>query len=316
VAAWRFAKIIIEVVNDFNYKKSMLEKVSFSDRSGARRMADVPQSVLAELAAGRIETVNLMEWLAADMAALARNLAAEVKEPVASRLLHAAEEMAGAGVTSRLRSAGRALAETAWAKPVFAHFAGHKSDLVRQWACYAANDSSLRLAIDQRLRATLPFAADRNMSVRETAWMAFRPHLAEQFDSALSLLENLAGDADENIRRFAVEVTRPRSVWGAHLPVLKRDPARAALLLDCVKTDTSRYVKLAVGNWLNDASKTRSDWVAEVCREWEALDSLHTRFMTKRGLRTLARQDCKGGSPRLPFHVNEPSPYAPMENVS
>ena len=279
-------------------------------------MADVPPAVLAELAAGRIETVNLMEWLAADMPALACSLAASADEPVASRLRQAAEEMAGAGVTDRLKFAGRALAETAWDAPAFACFAEHESDLVRQWACYAVNDSLLSLAIDERLRATLPFAADRNMSVRETAWMAFRPHLAEQFDAALPLLEGLAGHENENIRRFAVEVTRPRSVWGAHLAILKRDPARASRLLDRVRADPSRYVKLAVGNWLNDASKTRPDWVAQLCREWDAIDSPHTRFMMKRGLRTLVRGDRQGGSPRLPFHVNGPSPYAPMENVS
>jgi 3-methyladenine DNA glycosylase AlkC len=279
-------------------------------------MADVPKMVLAELAAGRIETVNLMEWLAADMAALARKLAAETSEPLASRLRWAAREMAGAGVTDRLRLAGQALTEGAWGTSAFTRFAEHESDLVRQWACYAVNDSSLSLSIDERLRMTLPFAADRNMSVRETAWMAFRPHLAEQFDKALPLLEVRARDPNENIRRFAVEVTRPRSVWGAHLPVLKRNPSRAAQLLDAVKVDPSRYVKLAVGNWLNDASKTRPDWVLGLCHEWDRIDSPHTRFMTKRGLRTLVRRGGQGGSPHLPFHAHEPSPYAPTENLS
>lgn len=288
----------------------------FSARSGARRMADVPPAVLAELAAGRIETVNLMEWLAADMATLARNVASEIGGAAGAALIQASSSMIGVGVTDRLKAGGRAIAKGAWATPAFERLKAHKSDLVRQWTCYAVNDSSLSLSIDERLRQTLPFAADRNMSVRETAWMAFRPHLADQFDEALPLLEGLALHTDENIRRFAVEVSRPRSVWGAHLPVLKRNPERAARLLDRVKEDSSRYVKLAVGNWLNDASKSRPDWVIQFCREWEIIDSPHTRFMTKRGLRTLSRCCSPVGSPRLRLSANDASPYMPMENLS
>ena len=74
----------------------------------------------------------------------------------------------------------------------------------------------------------LTYAADTNMSVREAAWMAFRPHLQTSFSSCLALLEAIAGHIDANCRRFAVEVTRPRSVWGSHLKQLKLDPNLAA----------------------------------------------------------------------------------------
>jgi 3-methyladenine DNA glycosylase AlkC len=279
-------------------------------------MSDVPPAVLQALAAGEIETVNLMEWLAADMASLARKVGAEIGGGAGTALADASADMMGAGVTDRLRAGGRAIAKAAWGTPAFARLARHKSDLVRQWACYGVNDSSLSLSLDDRLRETLPFAADSNMSVRETAWMAFRPHLAEYFEEALPLLEELALHADANIRRFAVEVTRPRSVWGAHLPVLKCDPERAVRLLDRVKEDPSRYVKLAVGNWLNDASKSRPDWVVRTCRRWDDVENPHTRFMTKRGLRTLARGAASGGSPRLPLSYDDVRPRQPMENLS
>ena len=256
-------------------------------RKGATSLKAVPSDVLELLAAGRIETVNLMEWLAADMSALATNVAREAPA-LADALAEAAAKMAGQGVTGRLQVAGSAIATATGARGRdFEALASHRCDIVRQWACYAANDPSVRMAVDARLAATLRFADDGNMSVRETAWMAFRPHLPAEPARMLALLLPLTANPSENVRRFAVEVTRPRSVWGAHLPHLKRDPGSGAAILDAVIGDTSRYVRLAAGNWLNDASKTRPDWVAGYCARWENSDNAHTRFIVKRGSRSM-----------------------------
>ena len=238
------------------------------------------------------------------MPLLARTVADDfIRSPaLRSELFAAADYMTGRGVTDRLRAAGGAIVRgTAFGSPEFTSLAEHKSDLVRQWACYAVNDSSLSLSVSQRLKATIPFAADRNMSVRETAWMAFRPHLAAEFETVLPMLTELAGHRDENIRRFAVEVTRPRSVWGTHLLILKRDPARAADLLDQVKADPARYVRLAVGNWLNDASKTRPDWVLTICEQWAADDDRHTAFIVRRGLRSISKNRTGKSASQLPL---------------
>jgi 3-methyladenine DNA glycosylase AlkC len=261
-------------------------------RKGARRMCDVPAPVLAQLAAGAEETVNLMEWLATDMSALARAVAAGLSESrIRAALEQAADEMGGRGVTDRLRLAGDALAgaDPHLSSADYALLRSHRSDLVRQWACYAISSPKRALSADDRLSATLSFAADANMSVREAAWMAFRPYVAAKLDWALSALEPLTRHDNPNIRRFAIEVTRPRSVWGAHIETLKRDPELARSLLENTRCDASRYVQLAVGNWLNDASKTRPDWTAQVCRVWKALGDPHSNFIARRGERTLIR---------------------------
>jgi 3-methyladenine DNA glycosylase AlkC len=129
------------------------------------------------------------------------------------------------------------------------------------------------------------------MSVREAAWMAFRPYLQFELGGAIKLLEKTAGKADPRLRRFAVEVTRPRSVWGAHIEALKREPEIATVILERVKSDPSRYVQLAAGNWLNDASKTRPEWVLEICDRWGRVPNKHTLRIVKRGLRTLSRDE-------------------------
>ena len=271
----------------------MARKKITPNRTGARRMNAVPTGVLRDLAAGRCETVNLMEWLAADMGKLALNVAKSLPEGVVrSALRQAARDVAGQGVTFRLKTLGGAIAADRGVgmSPTFRIFSKHRSDLVRQWACYAVNDPSLGNTLKERLQATLVFASDSNMSVREAAWMAFRPHVQANLDESLLLLAALAGADNFAVRRFAVEVTRPRSVWGEHLKPLKRDPDLAVALLRKVRSDPSKYVQLAVGNWINDASKSRPDWVLQICAEWMQSDDPNTRKIVFRGLRTLRMQ--------------------------
>lgn len=98
-------------------------------------------------------------------------------------------------------------------------------------------------------------------------------------------------DADPNIRRCAVEGTRPRGVWTAHLEALKQDPEPGLALLEPVRSDPSRYVQNAAANWLNDASKSRPDWVQAVAARWaEESPTKETAYIVNRGLRTLRKQ--------------------------
>jgi 3-methyladenine DNA glycosylase AlkC len=264
-------------------------------------MAGVPASIRAALASGEIETVNLMEWLAADMAALAVNVASKARsDSLRFALQQAASEIQGQSITGRLKTLGRAVANaSAPFDPDFQSLAIHQSDLVRQWACYAVNEPSLGSSLSDRLALTLPFAADRNMSVREAAWMAFRPHIIPRVDEALDLLMPLTLHNDANIRRFAIEVTRPRSVWGVHIDSLKREPKRGLNLLQNVRRDPARYVRQSAGNWLNDASKSRPEWVAELCARWSLQGHPSTQEIVRRALRTINAPDKSFGRGKI-----------------
>jgi hypothetical protein len=123
-------------------------------------MGDVPPQVLADLSAGLVETANLMEWLATDMSHLAQVVAAG-PVPIGLRmsLSEAAEGMRGRGVTDRLRLVGAAIARGSpeMAGSTFKRLASHRSDVVRQWVCYAVNDPSLFKSLEDRLDHTLQF---------------------------------------------------------------------------------------------------------------------------------------------------------------
>ena len=281
----------------------MTGNIETTRRKGARRMGDVASDILQLLADGNTESVNLMEWLAVDMSSLLKVVACRSSYgPLKEALEEASSKVVGKGITQRLSIIGDSIVHAVpdLNHDDYMHLAAHKSDIVRQWACYAVNSKLRHVDLHLRLAETRVFAADLNMSVRETAWMAFRPHLMENLDEGLCSVKMLARDSDPNIRRFAVEVTRPRSVWGAHIPQLKRDPSLACEILESTRSDKARYVQLAVGNWLNDASKTRPDWVRAICERWGILDDVNTNYIIRRGLRTLTRHE-KGRDGHLPL---------------
>ena len=162
--------------------------------------------------------------------------------------------------------------------------------MVRAWSAFMITaDPEIRLA--ERLEAARPFAADRSVAVRECAWDSFRSYVVADLDRGLSLLERWVRDPDGRIRRCAVEATRPRGVWTAHVEALKDDPEPGLVLLEPVRSDPSRYVQRAVANWLNDASKSRPDWVLDVCTRWDRESpTKETGWTVNHALRTLRKQ--------------------------
>ena len=56
------------------------------------------------------------------------------------------------------------------------------------------------------------------------------------------------------------------------------------------------YVRRAVANWLNDASKSRPAWVRRVGADWSrASKTRETAWIVARALRTLRREDARPG---------------------
>jgi 3-methyladenine DNA glycosylase AlkC len=273
----------------------------------ARRKCDVPPELARALSTGERETTTWTEWMAVDTARLALTVARELPQGRLRRaLIDVSNDLAGKGILDRLNLVGRAVASAVvdFDSPSFRYLVTHRSDAVRQWCAYAVNYPQSALSLERLLAATLPFAADSHMSVRECAWMAFRPFLIARLDEGLRLLSVIARSQEPRVRRFAVEVSRPRSVWGRHCTALKKEPALGRPVLEAVRGESNRYTQLSVGNWLNDASKSRPDWVQAVCDEWSRDGDSATNWMARRGMRTLTARTAAGVLPpsQATFH--------------
>lgn len=258
-------------------------------RKGARRMADIPPEVLRAINLGEMPTVNLVEFLAADLSQLLPAVSAQIGiDPGHPVLQSVLAELPALKPMQRHRAIAQALLAIIDAgSAVEARLNLHTSDLARQWAAMLiglrpGDDLATRL---QRIR---PFAADPHFGVREFAWMAVRDAVAAEVAPALTLLQPWTAEADPNLRRFASEVTRPRGVWCNHLESLKQTPQDGYALLHPLRADPSRYVQNSVANWLNDVAKSRPDWVRRICADWLAeTSSPATTYICKRAQRSL-----------------------------
>jgi 3-methyladenine DNA glycosylase AlkC len=265
-------------------------------RKGARRISEIPPEIRRRLDEGLEETRTLVEWLAIDATRLLGRALADVGLDEARRrsALEAAERAAGDGVTRRTKAIGGALHRALAAHPrrtaLFEGLAGHRADTVRSWAAYSvAADSDLPL--EERLAIARRFAADSHMAVRECAWDSFRPFVAADLAAGLRLLGPWVRDRDPNVRRCAIEATRPRGVWTEHVAALKLDPGPGLALLEPCRSDPSDYVRRSVANWLNDASKSRPEWVRRVCARWRRESrTRETAWIVRRALRTIDRE--------------------------
>ncbi len=197
-------------------------------RKGSRDTAGVPSDVRAWLEAGRIETVNLSEWLVVDQGRLAERVLAEHGWENLVPRVHA--ELAALKTNTapkRLEAVGRALGAEFGEGRKFevAHKAlrGHRSDIVRSWSAYMV---------------------------------------------------------------------------GLNPGALKDDPSPGLAVLEPLRSDPSLYVRNSVGNWLNDASKSRPDWVEALCARWRKESPTNeTTYIIRRALRTLRKGGPSGPRP-------------------
>jgi 3-methyladenine DNA glycosylase AlkC len=260
-------------------------------RRGAATIAQIPAEVLEAINEGLVPTVNLNEFLALDLPRLARNVARHIGlDGGEERLADTFGMLEAFSKVRRHEHVARAfydVVEPREDRDTIAHaLATHTSDIARcwaaQWVMFAA------LPLEAKLHAVRRFAADPHFGVREVAWMAVRDEIAGDVDEAVRLLRPWARDADANIRRFASEATRPRGVWCAQIELLKREPWRGLALIEPLRSDASRYVQNSVANWLNDASKTRPEWVEDVCARWERESrTAETKYIVRRARRSM-----------------------------
>lgn len=261
-----------------------------SGRASGKRVADIAPSRLALLNAGTVETTTLTECLAVDFAALMAAALPEIGEEAIGTMRQASTD----GISRRMALAARlirqALVDEHQGASMLDRLRRHPSDTVRGWACFlvgATPDHTLH----QRLQLIRPLADDMHFGVREWAWMAVRPHIARDLESAIRELAAWTHAPSERLRRFACEATRPRGVWCAHIATLRQCPEQALPILEPLRADPAPYVQDSLGNWLNDASKDRPDWVQDLCDRWSSQSPTpQTQRICRRALRSLTRK--------------------------
>lgn len=250
------------------------------DRRPATRLADIPPEVREALSTGQTSAKNLIESLATDQYRLAATVLPPLGLDAAAAAIMAAGEPRDTAIAAARKIAG---VLSSWIDPRCENFqllATHPSDGVRCWAALLIGLDDVRLP--RRLAYIKPLANDDHFGVREIAWMAMRPHYEPSVVAAITALLPWTGSRSENLRRFAIESTRPRGVWCKQLIELVAQPELAEQLLEAVKADDSPYVQRSVSNWLSDAARSRPDWVRQLINRWQDGADQHTEAICRR----------------------------------
>ncbi len=260
-------------------------------RKGSKTIKDIPKEILDQLNSGLIETVNLVEWLAVDQRLLLKNFLIKTnRSNYLMNILNKIDLLKKQTVNTINETIGSELLNLSIINQddeLFGLMKNHSSDLVRCWATYfiGKNDS---LNISETLEKIQSFAADKHFGVREISWLSVRSKITENLSESIKILTSWTSNSDENIRRFCTESTRPRGVWCSHIDILKHEPEMALSLLEPLKSDSSKYVQNSVGNWLNDASKTRPDFVIKLTEKWQSESKTkETNYIISKALRTI-----------------------------
>jgi 3-methyladenine DNA glycosylase AlkC len=254
-------------------------------------MSDISSASRRAMSKGGLPTRNLVEWLSVERAMLLRSVWDQIDPGGSIPSDREVTRQIGGG-TALQQSwrvaeylAGRWPADSApWQRMV-----SHSSDIVREWAALLVGLHPAA-GFKKRLQWMRPLAQDHHPGVREIAWIALRQLVIDQLSHAIEQLTEWTCAPDPRLRRYASEITRPRGVWAPHVAALKEDPSRGLVLLEPLKSDEDRYVANSVANWLNDASKSKPDWVVEVTRSWQRESPTEaTQYIVRRALRTLRK---------------------------
>lgn len=250
-------------------------------KTAGRGVNDISPNRLARLNTGEVEAATLTECLAVDFAALMRNVLPEIGADTLAKMEHGA----ATGISKRMSLAARLIRQEL-GDTALDRLGRHQSDTARGWVCFMIGAADMPL--HDRLAAIRPYADDRHFGVREWSWMAVRPHLTAELESAIAMLAEWTADPSERVRRFASESIRPRGVWCAHIAALRAQPQLGLAILEPLRADPSGYVQDSVGNWLNDAGKDRPDWVQALCARWSSESPTPaTARICKRALRSI-----------------------------
>ncbi len=258
-------------------------------RKGAKSQKDVSDSILEQLNNGLIESANLTEWLCIDHISLIKNVLPTAYQ---EDCINSIEDLKSKSVMSMIKSIGDVLCISSKQKndkKMFDQLKTHKSDSVRCWAAYIIG-SDKEISLYKKLELIQPFAADSHFGVREISWMAVREDIDENLDIAIPILQVWSKSDNPNIRRFSSESIRPNGVWCRKIDKLKANPEIALPILQNLKSDISKYVQDSVANWLNDASKTKPEFVTALCRKWgQESPTKETDYIIRRALRSLKK---------------------------
>lgn len=117
---------------------------------------------------------------------------------------------------------------------------------------------------------------------------ATHPFIIRYPDAMMAQMLAWSNHPHWGVRRLASEGCRPRLPWAMALPDLKKNPAPIIPILENLKNDPAKSVRLSVANNLNDIAKDNPEVVVDLAKKWYG-ESKEVDWVIKHGCRTLLK---------------------------
>ena len=127
------------------------------------------------------------------------------------------------------------------------------------------------------------------LTKRFTSEWGVRPFLENHSEEVYQKFEVWVRDKNEHIRRWVSEGTRPNLPWGQKISHMESLFERNLRLLECLKGDSSEYVRKSVANHLNDISWHRPELVIKTLKRWNKTKTPEMQTLIYRALRSLLK---------------------------
>ena len=118
---------------------------------------------------------------------------------------------------------------------------------------------------------------------------AVRSFIIKYPDEMMKQMLDWSKHESQWVRRLSSEGCRPRLPWAVALTKLKENPAPIIPILENLKNDPSKFVRMSVANNLNDIAKDNPEVVIDLAKKWQG-KSENTDRVIKHGCRTLLKQ--------------------------
>lgn len=118
---------------------------------------------------------------------------------------------------------------------------------------------------------------------------AVRPFLLKYPEKMMAQMLRWSTHENAMVRRLSTEGCRPMLPWAMGLPYLKKDPTPILPILEKLRNDESKSVRLSVANNLNDISKNQPEIVIGYAKKWLG-ESPEVDWVVKHACRTLLKQ--------------------------
>lgn len=135
----------------------------------------------------------------------------------------------------------------------------------------------------------LSIKAIEELTKRNTGEYAIRPYIRKFPAATLQQMKAWARSDNFHLRRLASEGLRPKLPWASKLELFIDDPKPVFQILNIMRTEPIKFVKMSIANNLTDYIKVNPAPTFQLLQKWGKSNNRHTQWIIHYATRKLKK---------------------------